>query len=265
MAPVVPRIDSVDALLAEDVDVRFGGLQALGHVTLEVKPSGITGLVGPNGAGKTTLFGVLSGFLRPASGRVLLGDREITGLPPHKRARLGIARTFQQSELFPSLTVAEHLLLGYRMGRTPGRVVSDLISLRGWLRGTSDEMDRVDQVLTLLGLSHLAHTACAGLPTGITRRVDVGRAIAGGPRYLLLDEPAAGLDLNETKDLSRALRQAVEREGIGILLVEHDFELVMNLSEFVYVLDHGSLIASGSPAEIRRSDTVMSAYLGKRP
>ena len=226
-------------------------------------PSGTTGLVGPNGAGKTTLFSVLSGLLRPTSGSVHLHGNDVTSLSARKRARLGVARSFQHPELFLSLTVAEHLALAYRMKEERRRLWVDLVSGRGWLRPTSEETDRVDGFLRELGLTKVAHRTVDSLPFGTTRLVEVGRALATSPDVLLLDEPSAGLDSRETRELADAISALVESGRHALLLVEHDLEFVLGVSQRVYVLDFGKVIASGSSSDIRADAAVQAAYLGR--
>ena len=262
-APVVePPAPETPALEASGVTVRFGGLVALSEVSIEVAPASIVGLVGPNGAGKTTLFAVLSGLLRPQAGDVHLGGRRVTRLSPSKRARLGLARTFQQLELFSGLTVREHVVLGYRVRYERARLWSDLLTAGSLHRPRPAERDRVEHLLDLLALTRYADTATATLPLGIARRVEVARALATSPSLVLLDEPSSGLDAHETAQLGAALRTVVDEEGVSLLLVEHDVAMVLGLSERVAVLDFGRRIAYGTPDEIRVDDMVRSAYLG---
>ena len=250
------------ALAARGVDVRFGGLRALSDVTITLPQREISGLIGPNGAGKSTLFGVLTGFVRPLAGRVEFRGEDITRAAPHVRARMGVGRSFQQTELFGSLTIAEHLLLGLRMGQTNGRAFKGILSLQGWSRPGAPETDRVNALLSLLGLYDIADRPCATLPTGLARLVEVGRVLAMGTEVVLLDEPAAGLDDRETHDLDRALRLVMAEEDVSILIVEHDLEFVFGLCSSVTVLDAGSVIASGTPEDVRRDPAVQEAYLG---
>jgi branched-chain amino acid transport system ATP-binding protein len=253
---------STPAIEARNVTVRFGGLVALNDVSVTVPPATIVGLVGPNGAGKTTLFGVLSGLLHPNSGEVFLGGQKVTNASPSKRARRGLARTFQQLELFMGLTVREHVVLGYRVRNQRQRLWTDLLTA-GALHPASDaENARVDRLVDLLGLSAVANTAASVLPLGTARRVEVARALATGPSILLLDEPSSGLDGHETSQLGAALRTVVEEEQVSMLLVEHDVAMVLGLSSQVAVLDFGVRIAYGTPDEIRNDPAVRAAYLG---
>jgi ABC-type branched-subunit amino acid transport system ATPase component len=250
------------AIEAKNVTVRFGGLVALNDVSVSVPPGTIVGLVGPNGAGKTTLFGVLSGLLHPNSGEVFLGGQKVTGKSPSKRSRLGLARTFQQLELFMGLTVREHVVLGYRVRNQRRRLWSDLLTAGALHTESDDERTRVDHLVDLLGLTSVANTAASVLPLGTARRVEVARALATGPSVVLLDEPSSGLDGHETSQLGAALRTVVEEERVSLLLVEHDVAMVLGLSSEVAVLDFGVRIAYGSPDEIRNNPEVRAAYLG---
>jgi branched-chain amino acid transport system ATP-binding protein len=256
VATVVPAIE------ARNVTVRFGGLVALSDVSLAVPPASIVGLVGPNGAGKTTLFGVLSGLLRPNQGDVFLAGKKITGAAPAKRARLGLARTFQQLELFMGLTVREHVVLGYRVRAQRNRLWTDLFTAGALHPESAEERARVDHLVELLGLQSVAKTAASALPLGTARRVEVARALATGPSIVLLDEPSSGLDGHETSQLGAALRTVVEEEHVSLLLVEHDVAMVLGLSSEVAVLDFGVRIAHGTPDEIRNDPAVRAAYLG---
>ncbi len=261
-ADVGGAVEQIPVLEAKSVTVRFGGLVALADVSISVPAATIVGLVGPNGAGKTTLFGVVSGLLRPNVGEVFLAGRRITNSTPAKRARLGLARTFQQLELFMGLTVREHVVLGYRIRNERNRLWSDLFTAGALHRESREEKERVDYLVDLLGLSSVAKTPAASLPLGTARRVEVARALATGPSVVLLDEPSSGLDAHETAQLGAALRRVVEEEKVSMLLVEHDVAMVLGLSSFVAVLDFGICIAQGTPDKIRNDPAVRSAYLG---
>jgi len=254
---------STARLAARGVTVRFGGLVALDSVDLDVPAQSIVGLVGPNGAGKSTLFGVLSGLLRPAAGSVLMDGEDVTGASPQLRARRGLARTFQHPELFTSLTVREHVILGYRVRHAKARIWTDLIDGRGFRRAPRAEVARVDELVDALSLGDIQHLPAAGLPLGMSRLVEVARALAVDPRVLLLDEPSSGLDVRETEELAATLRRVVSDHGVSLLLVEHDVPLVLGMCDQVHVLDFGIKIAAGTPAQIRSDPAVRAAYLGE--
>jgi ABC-type branched-subunit amino acid transport system ATPase component len=252
------------SLSATGVTVRFGGLVALADVSIDVPPGTIVGLVGPNGAGKSTLFGVLSGLLRPASGRVFIGGRDVTSVNPQSRARLGLARTFQQPELFMGLSVRDHLVLGHRVHYERRRFWSDLLNFRAIFPPSAFETEKVDGLLELLGLTRIANTPVAVLPLGLSRLVEVGRALATCPTVVLLDEPLSGLDSRATENLTAVFERVVANsdDGLSLLMVEHDVASVLALSSNIFVLDFGQLIAQGTPHEIRTNAAVRSAYLG---
>jgi branched-chain amino acid transport system ATP-binding protein len=230
-------------LEAEGVTVRFGGLTAVRDVSLAAPAGEITGLIGPNGAGKTTLFNVFSGLQAPTSGTVRLDGDDVTRLPPHKRSRAGLSRTFQQLQLFGTLTVAENVQMACRT------------------RGPERPAARAARLLDMLGIADLAGVRAHDVPTGQARLVELGRALATDPRLVLLDEPAAGQDPQETEHFT-ALLHRIAGDGTGVLLVEHDIPLVMGVCSTIHVLDFGRLIASGPPDEIREDPAVVAAYLG---
>ena len=240
---------SSDPLSCQGVTVRFGGLVAVSKVDLTVPPATIVGLVGPNGAGKSTLFGVLSGLLRPTQGRVLLDGQDVTDTRPQTRAARGLARTFQHPELFTGLTIRDHLVLAHRAKHSKRRIWADAFTMGSLRPGAQTEQESVDELIDMLGLRPVADRSAMGLPLGIARLVELGRALAVSPRVLLLDEPSSGLDSAESGQFEVVLRRVAEERGSSVLLVEHDVELVMRLSSTVYVLDFGALLASGSPSD----------------
>ena len=230
-------------LAVESVTVRFGGLQALDEVSLEVAPGAVTGLIGPNGAGKTTLFDVVTGLRRPQGGRVLLDGADITSLAPHQRARRGVARTFQRLELFGTLSALENVQLAAEARQRRGATAV------------------AEELLARVGLAGRRHQAADLFPTGQARLLELARALATAPTVLLLDEPSAGLDEAESKALGAVLA-ALASEGMAVLLVEHDVSLVMELCHHVVVLDAGLVIARGTPEAVRADPAVQNAYLG---
>jgi len=231
-----------------DVSVRFGGLMALSDVTVSAEAGRITGLIGPNGAGKTTMFNVITGLQPPVTGSVRVDGREVNDLAPYKRARLGMARTFQRLELFGSLTVHEN--------------VQCAASMASRWRGKDDAPAALaTRIVERVGLGAVSDLRADALPTGQGRLVELARALATRPRVILLDEPASGQDERETEHFAELLRE-LAGEGMAVLLVEHDMDLVMNTCDFIYVLDFGRLLASGTPDEVRRNEAVLSAYLG---
>ena len=246
---------SSDALLrADEVTVDFGGNRALSSVDLEVPAGQITGLIGPNGAGKTTMFNVITGLLAPKAGRVVVDGRDVSRLEPHKRARLGIARTFQRLELFSDLTVRDNLRVAADM-RNTWRVVR-------WRGRRIDAERETERVLELVGLTAVADIEVSEVPTGTARLVEMGRALMIQPRVLLLDEPASGQTDDETRTFERLLRRLVNEDGLSVLLIEHDMSLVMDVCDRIHVLDFGETIAVGSPENVRNDPRVQEAYLG---
>ena len=236
-------------LEVSDVTVRFGGHQALTSVGFAAEPGMVTGLIGPNGAGKTTLFNVITGLQAPTSGTVVLDGRDLTKAKPYKRARAGLARTFQRLELFPLLSVRENV-----------KVAADLHRSYTRTRGVDGEAV-ADAAIERVGLGELADAAIGQLPTGQARLVELARALAGQPRVLLLDEPASGQTEQETEAFARLLGE-LTADGMAVVLVEHDVPLVMDTCALIHVLDFGNIIASGTPEQIKQDRGVLDAYLG---
>jgi branched-chain amino acid transport system ATP-binding protein len=237
------------ALATTGVTVAYRGLLALNDVSLELEAGKITGLIGPNGAGKSTMIGVVSGLVRPRSGRVLLDGKDVTRLPPHRRAHHGMARTFQRLELWRSMTVEENV-------QTAAEFAAG--------RSRHEAKAAAGEAIELLGLGDVAGQDVSELSSGHGRLVEVARAVSLRPKVLLLDEPSAGLNEAESHQLGQTLSQYVASSGTSILLVEHHVEMVSAICAFVYVLEFGQLIASGTPAVVRASPAVQEAYLGRR-
>jgi branched-chain amino acid transport system ATP-binding protein len=249
-------------LEVENITVRFGGVRALDDASLRVNTGEIVGLIGPNGAGKTTFFNCVSGVLKPDGGRVVFDGHELGDLPPHRRSRLGLARTFQNLQLFSGLTALENLMVAVDARSSRGMLADAFRTPLARLEERRAE-ERARALLHFLHLSDRADTLAGDLPVGLQRRLDLGRALVGRPRMLLLDEPAAGLDTRETAELAQLLLRVRDRFNVTMLLVDHDMALVMRVCDHIYVLDFGEMLTQGPPAEIRQNETVIRAYLGE--
>ncbi|GLV99287.1 ABC transporter ATP-binding protein [Streptomyces lavendulae] len=249
---------------ARGVGVRFGGVRALTGVDLGVRAGEVCGLIGPNGAGKTTLFDVLSGIRRPDRGRILLDGVDVTRRSPVWRARHGVRRTFQRRQLFGQLSVADNVLVAQEWRGGGGGLAADLLAAPGRRARERARRERGEALLAECGIGELGPSYAGGLPAGRGRMVELARAVADGPRVLLLDEPASGLSGAERERLAAVVRRLAGEEGCAVLLVEHDVAFVMELCARVVVLDLGTVLAEGTPAEIRADSLVREAYLGPR-
>jgi branched-chain amino acid transport system ATP-binding protein len=247
-------------LEAVDCTKRFSGITALDSVTLDVDAGEAVGLIGPNGAGKTTFFNCLLGILRPEAGHVRFNGRDITRLPVYRRARLGFGRTFQRIEVFTGMTVRDHMLVAERARRGDGGLLKDLLNLG---RPNADELERAQRTLDLLDLDDVAERPVESLSLGRGRLVEIGRALMTEPLLLLLDEPSSGLDQRETMALVDTLQAVQGERSTAILLVEHDVDMVQRFASRLYVLDFGTLIASGQTDEVMGDAAVRRAYLGE--
>ena len=248
-------------LSTEGLGKDFGGVKALQDLNLEVRPDLIQAVIGPNGAGKTTLFNVVSGVIRPTRGRVVFQGEDITTLPTHRIALRGITRTFQNLQLFSEMTVLENVMVGMHR-RSRGGFFASAFKTPWVVAEERRVREESLQWLSFVGLEKHAHRTAGSLPFGNQRVLEMARALASGPTLLMLDEPAAGLNIRETEDLA-GLIVRIRESGVTVLLVEHDMELVMSVSDHVTVIDQGQRIAEGSPETVRNDERVLKAYLGE--
>ena len=252
-----------DAILkTEDVVIKFGGLTAVSGFSIEAERGSISSLIGPNGAGKTTCFNIITGFYKPTSGRVIFNGKDVTGMPPHLVCKTGIARTFQNIRLFTGGTMLQNVMTAcWVRQRAPWW--SAPLQLPIFRREEREIRERSMELLAAVGLDGLAEEVATGLPYGAQRRLEIARALATGPELLLLDEPAAGMNPQESLELMDFIRDIRDRFKVTILMIEHDMKVVMGVSEWIRVLDYGQLIAEGTPDEIKKNPRVIEAYLGK--
>jgi branched-chain amino acid transport system ATP-binding protein len=256
--------DGSNLLSVEGLTLQFGGIKPLDDVSFAIRPGELTAVIGPNGAGKTSLFNCLSGVYHPARGEIRLDGTTYRRLAPHKAARMGVARTFQTPALFAGLSVLENLMAArYQYGRSS--ILSSVFNLPHVIREEAKQRERAEEVIDLLSLSSLRHEDVGSLAYGVRKRVELARAICQDPKLLLLDEPMAGMTLEEKDEMSDCILDVQENTAATILLIEHDMGVVMRLAEHIVVLDFGRKIADGTPEEVRSDSAVIAAYLGEEP
>jgi branched-chain amino acid transport system ATP-binding protein len=247
-------------LRVEDLVIEFGGLRAIDGLSFVIEPGSIHSIIGPNGAGKTTLFNMITGLYVPTHGRILLEDVDIAGLPPHRLARKGLSRTFQNLQIFFRMTAAENVMVGRHL-HEGHNVLAHLLRLPSVVQQNRETRAKALELLEFVGLAAYADEAAGSMPYGALKRLEIARAMALDPKVLLLDEPAAGCNPVETQEID-ALIQQIAETGVTVVLVEHDMHLVMNISNQILVLDYGRKLAEGTAAEVRANPEVIAAYLG---
>lgn len=250
-----------NVLEVKNLSISFGGLKAVEDVSFELKRGELLGLIGPNGAGKTTLFNMLSGVYTPTSGEILLDGEKTNGISPDKLSKMGVARTFQNIRLFDNLTVLDNVKLAMNQYMDYG-VLTGMLRLPKYWEEENEATEKAKEILALFDLEKYFRAFAGNLPYGAQRKLEIARAMATRPKVLLLDEPAAGMNESETIDLMDSIKTIREETGVSILLIEHDMNLVLGISERLVVLNHGQILASGNPREVIENEEVVKAYLG---
>ena len=255
------EVENKNILEVKNLSISFGGLKAVENVSFKLKKGELLGLIGPNGAGKTTLFNMLSGVYTPTSGEILLEDQKTSGISPDNLSKLGVARTFQNIRLFDNLTVLDNVKLAMNQYMEYG-VLTGMLRLPKFWKEENEATEKAKEILGLFNLEKYFRAFAGSLPYGAQRKLEIARAMATRPKLLLLDEPAAGMNESETKDLMDSIKVIREKTGVSILLIEHDMNLVLGISERLIVLNYGEILAEGNPREVIQNEEVVKAYLG---
>lgn len=255
------EVSNENILEVNNLSISFGGLKAVENVSFKLKKGELLGLIGPNGAGKTTLFNMLSGVYTPTSGEILLEGHKTNGISPDNLSKLGVARTFQNIRLFDNLTVLDNVKLAMNQYMEYG-VLTGMLRLPKFWKEENEATEKAKEILELFNLEKYFRAFAGSLPYGAQRKLEIARAMATRPKLLLLDEPAAGMNESETKDLMDSIKVIREKTGVSILLIEHDMNLVLGISERLIVLNYGEILAEGNPKEVIQNEEVVKAYLG---